>query len=252
MSYSGSGNTGDSGWRNDGGVRPHAFDPDTQPELFRSVLTRRIFAFLIDLVVLTVPVILGYIFIAVFGVITLGLGWMLFWLAWPATVIWAIVYYGASIGGPHSATMGMRAMDLELRGGDPRRRRLGVIVVHGSVGNYLTGGPAPRLVRARDRGLHRAVGQHPDGNLRRDLRRGPDAQDPARHRRGPRGDAPPRLHAHRAARLQHGRDDGDRLPGPAPPARRRRRVHPRPSRLAAGRDAAAVGALRRRARATRR
>jgi len=115
MSYSGPGYTGDGGWRNDGGVRPHAFDPNTQPELFRSVLTRRVFAFLIDLVVLTVPVILGYIFIAVFGVITLGLGWMLFWLAWPATVVWAIVYYGASIGGPHSATMGMRAMDLELR-----------------------------------------------------------------------------------------------------------------------------------------
>jgi uncharacterized RDD family membrane protein YckC len=115
MSYSGSGNTGDGGWRNDGGVRPHAFDPDTQPELFRSVLTRRVFAFLIDLVVLSVPVILGYIFIFVFGIVTLGLGWMLFWLAWPATVVWAIVYYGASIGGPHSATMGMRAMDLELR-----------------------------------------------------------------------------------------------------------------------------------------
>ena len=113
MSYSGSGN--DGSWRNDGGVRPHAFDPNTQPELFRSVLTRRVLAFLIDLVVLSVPVILGYIFIAVFGLITLGLGWMLFWLAWPATVVWAIVYYGASIGGPHSATMGMRAMDLELR-----------------------------------------------------------------------------------------------------------------------------------------
>ena len=27
------------------------------------------------------------------------------------------------------------------RGGDPRRRRLGVIVIHGSVGNYLTGVP---------------------------------------------------------------------------------------------------------------
>ena len=113
MSYSGSGN--DGGWRNDGGVRSHAFDPDTQPELFRSVLTRRVFAFLIDLVVLSVPVILGYIFIFVFGIVTLGLGWMLFWLAWPATVVWAIVYYGASIGGPHSATMGMRAMDLEVR-----------------------------------------------------------------------------------------------------------------------------------------
>jgi uncharacterized RDD family membrane protein YckC len=34
---------------------------------------------------------------------------------WPASVIWAIIYYGASLGGPHSATLGMRAMDLELR-----------------------------------------------------------------------------------------------------------------------------------------
>src|SRR5207244_7368893 len=121
MSYSGSGNSGGgasnagSSWRNKGGVQPHAFDPYLQPELFRGVLTRRVFAFLIDLVVLSVPVILGYLFIAVFGLITLGLGWALFWLAWPASIVWAIVYYGASLGGPHSATMGMRVMDLELR-----------------------------------------------------------------------------------------------------------------------------------------
>jgi uncharacterized RDD family membrane protein YckC len=70
---------------------------------------------LIDLVVLSIPVVLGYLFIAVFGLITLGLGWALFLLAWPATVVWAIVYYGASLGGPHSATLGMRVMDLELR-----------------------------------------------------------------------------------------------------------------------------------------
>src|SRR5471032_3147059 len=104
MSYSGSNNGG----RNDGGVQPHAFDPQVQPELFRGVLTRRVFAFLIDLVVLSIPVILGYLFIAVFGLITLGLGWALFFLAWPATVIWALIYYGASLGGPHSATVGMR------------------------------------------------------------------------------------------------------------------------------------------------
>src|ERR1700730_18299093 len=114
MSYSGSGNTGGA-WRNEGGVQPHAFDPWTQPELFRGVLTRRVFAFLIDLVVLSIPVILGYLFIAVFGLITLGLGWALFWLAWPASVIWAVIYYGASLGGPHSATLGMRVLDLELR-----------------------------------------------------------------------------------------------------------------------------------------
>ena len=121
MSYSndrGSSSRGSSGrdtWRNGSGVPPHAFDPWTQPELFRGVLTRRVFAFLIDLVVLVVPVILAKIFIALLGVVTLGLGWALFWLVWPATVIWAIVYYGASIGGPHSATVGMRMMDLELR-----------------------------------------------------------------------------------------------------------------------------------------
>ncbi|MDO9561126.1 MAG: RDD family protein [Bradyrhizobium sp.] len=120
MSYYGSGNGGDAGngggtWRSGGGAQPPAFDPEQEPELFRGVLTRRVFAFLIDLVVLTVPVVLGYLFIAVFGIITLGLGWALFWLAWPATVVWAVVYYGATIGGPHSATLGMRVMDLELR-----------------------------------------------------------------------------------------------------------------------------------------
>jgi uncharacterized RDD family membrane protein YckC len=113
--YGGSGNSGGDAWRNDDSTRPHAFDPLLEPELFRGVATRRVFAFLIDLVVLSIPVIFGYVFIAVFGLITLGLGWALFWLAWPATVIWAVVYYGASLGGPHSATMGMRVMDLELR-----------------------------------------------------------------------------------------------------------------------------------------
>ena len=131
MSYSGSGNSGGTSgggasnaggtynaggaWRSGGGVPPHAFDPVVQPELFRGVLTRRVFAFLIDLVVLSIPVILAVIFIAVFGVITLGLGWVLFWLVSPASVIWALIYYGASLGGPHSATLGMRMMDLQMR-----------------------------------------------------------------------------------------------------------------------------------------
>src|SRR3954447_24161130 len=98
-----------------GGVPPHDFDPWLYPELYRGVLTRRVFAFLIDLVVLSIPVILACMFIAVFGVVTLGLGWTLFWLVSPASVIWALVYYGASLGGPHSATLGMRVLDLQLR-----------------------------------------------------------------------------------------------------------------------------------------
>ncbi|MGJ5179418.1 RDD family protein [Bradyrhizobium oligotrophicum] len=111
MAYTGPGNRGSDGT----GLRPHAYDPYQQPELFRGVLTRRMIAFFIDLLVLAVPVILAVIFIAVFGVVTFGLGWALFWLVSPASVIWAIVYYGATIGGPNSATVGMRVMDLQVR-----------------------------------------------------------------------------------------------------------------------------------------
>lgn len=115
MSDNGSSQTNGT-WRSSpSAAQPRAFDPWTQPEQFRGVLTRRVFAFLIDLVVISIPVILAVIFIAVFGLVTLGLGWGLFWLVSPATVIWPVVYYGASLGGPHSATMGMRIMDLQMR-----------------------------------------------------------------------------------------------------------------------------------------
>lgn len=104
---------GSGGWRGSE-VRPAAFDPWLNPELFQGVLTKRVFAFLIDLVVLTVPIVVVTVFIAMFGLVTLGIGWTLFWLVSPLSVIWALVYYGASLGGPHSATIGMRTMGLEL------------------------------------------------------------------------------------------------------------------------------------------
>jgi uncharacterized RDD family membrane protein YckC len=107
----------------------NVFDPWMQPELFRGVLIRRFFAFLIDLLVLSIPVILGVIFIAMFVVITLGLGWALFWLVSPASLIWAIFYYGASLGGRHSATIGMRTMGLEMQtwSGEPSYFVLGAM-----------------------------------------------------------------------------------------------------------------------------
>jgi uncharacterized RDD family membrane protein YckC len=115
MSYGGSGYNGD-GWRGaDAPHYEHAFDPYLEPELFRGVLTRRVIAFLIDLVVLAIPIVLAVLFIAVFGLFTLGLGWALFWLVSPGSVVWALFYYGSTLGGPHSATIGMRMMDLEFR-----------------------------------------------------------------------------------------------------------------------------------------
>jgi uncharacterized RDD family membrane protein YckC len=92
-----------------------AYDPVRNPEYFEGVLSRRIIAFLIDATIVIGPIVLLAIFIFIFGLITLGIGWFLFWLLSPIFVIWAVVYTGATLGSPASATMGMRAMDLELR-----------------------------------------------------------------------------------------------------------------------------------------
>ena len=96
-------------------VKPHAYDPIGNPELFEGVLARRVLAFFIDVVLIVIPVVLAGLFIFVFGLVTFGLGWALYWLLSPAAVIWALVYYGVTLGSPASATMGMRAMDLEMR-----------------------------------------------------------------------------------------------------------------------------------------
>ncbi len=96
-------------------IRPHAYDPFADPELFEGLLTRRVVAFIIDLIVIAVPLVAAAIFIFVFGLVTFGLGWALFWLLSPASVIWALFYYGTTLGSPASATLGMRAMEIEMR-----------------------------------------------------------------------------------------------------------------------------------------
>ena len=96
-------------------LKPHAYDPVANPELFDGVLARRIVAFVIDVVIIFVPVVFAGIFIFMFGLVTLGLGWALFWLLSPATVIWALLYYGTTLGSPASASLGMRVMEIELR-----------------------------------------------------------------------------------------------------------------------------------------
>lgn len=96
-------------------IKPHAYDPATQPELFDGVLARRVIAFIIDFIIISIPVVLVAMFIFAFGIVTLGLGFALYWLLPSATVIWAILYFGFTLGGWASATIGMRVMDLEMR-----------------------------------------------------------------------------------------------------------------------------------------
>jgi len=96
-------------------IKPHAYDPIRSPELFEGVLARRIVAFVIDFILIAIPVVLAAMFIFAFGLVTLGLGFALYWLLPPATVVWALIYFGATLGSPRSATIGMRVMNLEMR-----------------------------------------------------------------------------------------------------------------------------------------
>lgn len=89
-----------------------AYDPRLHPELFASVRTRRVLAFLIDVVLILLFTGAAGLLVFVLGVLTLGLGWLLFALLWPGV---AILYYLFAFAGSGSATPGMRAMGLELR-----------------------------------------------------------------------------------------------------------------------------------------
>ncbi len=88
------------------------FDPAVHPERYEGVRTRRSFAFLIDGAVILMLMAVASIIIAVLGIFTLGLGWLLFPAVWPLV---AILYTVLTLGGPHSATPGMRFTGIEVR-----------------------------------------------------------------------------------------------------------------------------------------
>jgi len=96
-------------------IKPHAYDPALNWERFDGVLPRRLLAFAIDAAIIFAAAALATVIIIVFGFVTLGLGWWLLSLVYPGTVIWALVYYGSTLGGPASATIGMRVMEIEMR-----------------------------------------------------------------------------------------------------------------------------------------
>jgi uncharacterized RDD family membrane protein YckC len=114
MTASGQGRTGVSL-----DIKPHAYDPAANPELFEGVLARRLVAFIIDLCIIAVPFVMLAMFVLATTIATLGLAAIFFALLsplfWPLIVLWPICYYGFCFGSSASATIGMRVMDLEMR-----------------------------------------------------------------------------------------------------------------------------------------
>jgi uncharacterized RDD family membrane protein YckC len=92
--------------------QPHAYDPVTQPQLFDGVIRKRILAFIVDAIIILLLTALAALAVLVLGVITLGLGWLLFPIVFPVV---GLGYNAITIGGPNSATVGQRMMGLEVR-----------------------------------------------------------------------------------------------------------------------------------------
>jgi len=91
--------------------RPALPDPSTAPELFEGVLTRRVFAFIIDVVVIGAMILAFSLVGLIAGFLTFGLAWMALFLVVPATIV---LYYAATLGSHRRATVGMQMMDLVL------------------------------------------------------------------------------------------------------------------------------------------
>lgn len=75
------------------------------------VRTKRVFAFLFDAVIVFLLCIPVSIVIALLGIVTLGLGWILYAVMFPVV---AIAYVASTMGGPQQATIGMRANQIHI------------------------------------------------------------------------------------------------------------------------------------------
>ena len=78
--------------------------PTTDWQAYRGVLSRRVFAFLIDYAIIALLWVPAAVVVFFLGILTLGLGFFLY----PALfAIVAMLYFGLTMGGPSQASAGM-------------------------------------------------------------------------------------------------------------------------------------------------
>lgn len=108
----------------DGEIIPARLD---DLRVYEGVLSRRIMAFIIDYMLVALMMIPAAILVFLLGIATLGLGWTLFYILFPAV---ALTYVWITLGGVKQATLGMRAMNIRLERIDGEKIDGLVAVVH--------------------------------------------------------------------------------------------------------------------------
>ena len=94
---------------------------------YQGVLSRRMFGFLVDYIIVALLMIPAAVVVGFVGILTLGLGFMLYPVLF---FIVAGLYFGLTIGGPAQATPGMRAMGLRMRRTDGQPIDFMVALIH--------------------------------------------------------------------------------------------------------------------------
>lgn len=92
----------------DGEIIPARLD---DLRVYQGVLSRRVVAFIIDYILVALITIPVAFVVFLLGIVTLGLGWLLFSILFPAV---ALIYVWKTLGGPSQATPGMRARNIQL------------------------------------------------------------------------------------------------------------------------------------------
>ena len=125
-------------------------DPDYDRAFYDGVPAKRLFAWVIDVVLVTIITFL-------LGIVTLSALW---WI-WPLTFILVNFLYRAGTIAAGSATLGMRLMNIELRGATGARLSGGEAVLHTLAYMVATGFVILQVISivmmafgARHQGLH--------------------------------------------------------------------------------------------------
>lgn len=83
----------------------------TDPRALDGILSRRVMAFVVDYLIVGLLTLLAGVLVFFLGILTLGAGWLLYAILFPAVVG---LYVWNTLGGPEQATIGMRVVNIRL------------------------------------------------------------------------------------------------------------------------------------------
>lgn len=94
---------------------------------YSGVLSRRVFAFIVDYIIVGLLYIPAAVVLFFVSILTLGLGFLLYPVLF---IIVAGLYFGWTLGGPSQASLGMRAMGITMLRVDGSRMDFLTAIVH--------------------------------------------------------------------------------------------------------------------------